>query len=284
MKPPPPLRVGRIPYANLYPVFRALEDRLDPGAVRYVEGDPARLNRLLRAGRLDLSPSSSIEYGKHPARYLLCPGISVASRGRVMSVLLLSRMPLRNLPDDPVTVTGSSDTSVVLLDILFRESLGRRIPLLRTTLPPRLALARHPAHLAIGDEAIRAQLSGAAPHVTDLGAWWRRETGTPFVFALWIAHRNAAEGKGGPLRSFARTLLRAKRDAKRAVLRAPSPPGPAWIPREFLRAYWRNLSYDLGRETEGLTLFFRMAARIGAIPEAPRLRFLEVPGISPVVE
>ncbi len=284
MRRPAPLRVGRIPYANLYPVFRALEERLAPGAVRYVEGDPARLNRMLRAGRLDLSPSSSIEYGKHPGRYVLCPGISVASRHRVMSVLLLSRMPLRLLPDEPVTVTGSSDTSVVLLDILLRESLGKRIPLLRTALPPRLALARHPAHLAIGDEAIRAALSGAAPHATDLGAWWRRETGTPFVFALWIAHRNAVEGKGERMRSFARTLLRAKRDAKRELLRAATPPGPAWIPREFLRDYWRNLSYDLGRETEGLTLFFRLAAKIGAIPGAPALRFLGLSGGSPVVE
>ena len=42
-----------------------------------------------------------------------------------MSVLLLSNGPLRRLPPDPIAVTGSSDTSILLLEILLRESLGR---------------------------------------------------------------------------------------------------------------------------------------------------------------
>ena len=192
---PSPLRVGRIPYANLVPIFHGLATGGVPGGVSFVDGHPSELNRKLRDGELDLSPSSSIEYAVRPDRYLLCPGISISSRRRVMSVLLLSNGPLRQLPPEPIAVTGSSDTSITLLEILLRESLGRANLLVRTELPAREALRRYPAHLVIGDEAIRAAVDGVAPHVTDLGEWWRRETGKPFVFALWIAARSAWEDR-----------------------------------------------------------------------------------------
>jgi chorismate dehydratase len=283
--PPSPLRVGRIPYANLVPIFHGLGNVGVPDGISFVDGHPFELNRMLRRGELDLSPSSSIEYAAHPDRYLLCPGISVSSKSRVMSVLLLSNGPLRDLPPEPIAVTGNSDTSILLLEILLRESLGRGNLLVRTELPAREALRRHPAHLVIGDEAIRAAVDGVAPHVTDLGEWWRRETGKPFVFALWIATRSAWEERRDPLSRFSAALLEAKRSAQASIRRGEYPwGGPDWIPPAFLDAYWHCLSYDLGEEAEGLSLFYGLAAKIGRIAAAPPLRFLEIrPGI-PVVK
>ena len=80
------------------------------------------------------------------------------------------------------------------------------------------------------------------------------------------------------LRRFARTLLLAKRAAREEMDRRGDGflAGPAWIPRSFLKAYWRNLSYDLAAEQDGLRLFFRLAAKIGRIPAAPPLRFLDL--------
>jgi len=273
----PSLRVGRIPYANLTPIFHALTTHFSLEGVRFVAGTPSELNRKLRAGRLDISPSSSIEYGKHPDRYLLCPDISISSRSKVMSVLLLSNGPLRKLPDDPIAVTRASDSSVVLLEILLRESLGKRNPLVRTALPPGEALRRHPAYLAIGDEALKARLSGTARHVTDMGEWWRRETGTPFVFALWIVSRDAIPRRREALRGFARTLLTAKRIARESLTRPEHLRiGPDWMPKVLRTAYWKNLSYELEDEAEGLVRFYRLAAKIGRIASAPPLRFLEL--------
>ncbi|RJP24710.1 MAG: futalosine synthase [Deltaproteobacteria bacterium] len=273
-----PLRVGRIPYANLVPIFHALREAGTQEGISFVDGHPSDLNRMLREGELDLSPSSSIEYAARPGLYLLCPGISISCRARVMSVLLLSRVPLRELPSDPIAVTGSSDTSVALLEILLRESLGRRNLLVRTELSPREALKRHPAYLAIGDEAIRASLDGTAKHVTDLGEWWWNETGKPFVFALWIAARKAWEGvRREPLSRFAASLVAAKASAQASIRRGEYPwGGPEWIPPDFREAYWRCLSYDLDAEAEGLALFFRLAAKNGRIPAAPPLRYLEI--------
>ncbi len=273
----PLLRVGRIPYANLLPIFHALTTHFSLDNVRFVPGTPSELNRKLRAGRLDISPSSSIEYGKHPARYLLCPGISISSRTKVMSVLLLSNGPLKKISDDPVAVSGASDTSVALLEILLRESLGKRNRLVRFHSSPREALRRYPAYLAIGDEAIRASMDGTAKHVTDLGEWWRRETGLPFVFALWIVSRESLSRRREPLRNFARTLLSAKRIARESLTRPEHLRiGPDWMPKELRTAYWRNLSYDLDEEAEGLLRFYRLAKKIGRIPSVPPLRFLEL--------
>lgn len=273
----PSLRVGRIPYANLVPIFHALTTHFTLEDVRFVSGSPSGLNRMLRAGRLDISPSSSIEYAKHPARYLLCPDISVSSRSKVMSVVLLSNEPLKDLPDGPVAVTRASDTSVVLLEILMREYLGKRNRLVRTSFPPGEALRRHPAYLAIGDEALQASLSGTAKHVTDLGEWWRCETGTPFVFALWIVSVESLRRRSEALRGFARTLLTAKRIAGESLTRPEHLLiGPDWMPKDLRTAYWRNLSYDLKEEKEGLVRFYRLAKRIGRIPAVPPLRFLDL--------
>jgi chorismate dehydratase len=273
-----PLRVGKIPYANVYPVYRALGQLLPPGAVEFVEGHPRELNRMLREGRLDISPSSSIEYAGNPGRYLLVPDLSIAARERVMSVLLLSNRPPESLPEGPIALTEASDTSVVLLEILVRQFLRKDNPLVRSPLPAEEALRRFPACLAIGDAAIRASLDRVAPCVTDMAEWWRRETGKPFVFALWIVSRKAVETNGEALRSFVRTLLSAKALARRSIEReADAPIGPDWIPPAFRQAYWDNLSYDLGEaEREGLSLFYALAARAGRIPAAPELAFLPV--------
>lgn len=277
MKAEPMIRVGRIPFLNLLPIFRALETRFPVEHVRFVSGHPSELNRMLRVEKLDISPSSSIEYGKFPERYLLCPDLSISSRSKVMSVLLFSHRPVNDLPEDPIAVTHSSDTSVLLLEILLRIFLGKRNRLVRTSLSTGEALLRFPAYLAIGDEAIRASLSGAAAHVTDLGEWWNRETGAPFVFALWIISRNALREGGETLRGFARTLVSAKRIAREEMDREDGRMiGPEWIPRSFLSEYWRNLSYDLSAEIEGLERFFRLAVKIGRIPAVPPLRFLDL--------
>ncbi len=271
------LRVGKIPFLNLLPLFQALENNFPMDYVRFVPGPPYELNRKLRAGRLDISPSSSVEYGKLPERYLLCPGLSISSRAKVMSVLLFSHCSVDDLPGDPIAVTGSSDTSTLLLEILLREFRGKRNRLVRTALAPPEALQRFPAYLAIGDEAIRMNLAGAAAHVTDLGEWWNRETGTPFVFALWIVSRDALQTRGEAVRRFARTLIRAKGVARENIDRENGGiRGPAWIPGDVLSEYWRNLSYDLSGEIEGLARFFRLAAKLGRIPAVPPLRFLDL--------
>ena len=271
------LRVGRIPYANLVPIFHALRETRAGAEASFIDGHPSELNILLRSGGLDISPNSSIQYAAAPDLYLVCPEISIAAHTRVMSVLLLSNMPPKELPEEPLAVTAASDTSVALLDILLAESLGRRTLLERTTLPPEKALRKYPAYLSIGDEALRASVSRMAPHITDLGNWWTRETGKPFVFSLWIASRKSWEGaQRESLGRFSAALLQSKRNAQESIQQGRYPwGGPGWMSAKLREEYWQCLSYDLDEEIEGLALFYRLAEKYGWIPSAPSLRFLE---------
>ena len=72
------MRLGRISYANMAPVFYRLE-----ADVEEVAGVPTELNRMLLDGELDIAPISSIEYARNADR-LLYPAACSASprRGR----------------------------------------------------------------------------------------------------------------------------------------------------------------------------------------------------------
>ena len=62
------IRLGRISYVNMAPVFYRL------GAdVEEVAGVPVELNERLLAGGIDIAPISSIEYARNAARLRILP-------------------------------------------------------------------------------------------------------------------------------------------------------------------------------------------------------------------
>lgn len=271
------LRIGRIEYANCTPIFHALTEQCPAGAYRYVGGVPAQLNAMLAAGAIDVCPSSSIAYALHPERYLIIPDLSISSCGPVQSVLLFSNVPLGELDGREVLLTAESATSVNLLKILLKMRYGCACSYRVTNRVLADALREAPAVLLIGDSALRQAQSAAAGHVYDLGALWYDWTGTPFVFALWLACRDTAMKRGDELRQLAREFQQAKASAMMNLERiAASSPEAAWMGYERLMEYWRVLSYDLsGEHIEGLKRFFSLAAGMGLIEHAPELAFLE---------
>jgi len=85
------LRIGKIPYANLFPIFYILENECDCSEYEFVEGVPSAVNRMLRMGEVDVSPSSSIEYLRHSDEYAIVENHSISSMATVGSIILLSR-------------------------------------------------------------------------------------------------------------------------------------------------------------------------------------------------
>ena len=75
------IRLGRISYVNMAPVFHRLE-----ADVEEVLGVPTALNRALVAGELDVAPISSIEYARHAGELVLLPRLCVSSEGAVDSI------------------------------------------------------------------------------------------------------------------------------------------------------------------------------------------------------
>jgi len=267
------LTVGHITYANCVPFFHYLADAGFCG--RIVEGVPSALNRRLAAGELDVSPSSAFEYACHWRDYLLLPGHSISSVGPVRSVLLFSPAPIEELDGVEIALTGESATSVNLLHVLLREYYGFTRIICRVPDAPveEVVAAGRPA-LLIGDRALRTALA-AEGHVYDLGELWHRCTGLPFVFALWILRREAAQSKTQEVAALLQQLTAARSRAFASLeILAAETPEREWLGETALVAYWRCMSYDLeASHLSGLNLFFALCVKHGLLPEMPELHF-----------
>jgi len=271
------LSIGHIEYANCTPIFTALSAHFDCSGYRFVDGVPARLNALLRSGGLDLSPSSSIEYAQAHREYCLLPELSISAIGPVKSVLLFSTLPIEELDGSAIGLSAESDTSVNLLKVLLARQYGLTNSFERTSQPLHEALLHYPALLLIGDAALKGAAAPGACRVYDLGELWYEFTGLPFVFALWIARRDAAREKGAELAALARDLVQAKELAYASYPEiAASCPERGWLGTAELVDYWQTISYELtAAHLEGARCFFRHAFEMGLIPELPEMLFLD---------
>jgi chorismate dehydratase len=101
-------------------------------------------------------------------------------------------------------------------------------------------------------------------------------TGLPFVFALWIVTREAAEMNLGEVRALGNQLLEAKRLAYGSYEEiAAGCRDMEWIGCDTLVDYWRTISYDLTpAHMEGVRRFFMLAEELKLLPAAPELRMI----------
>jgi len=265
------IKIGEIEYANCTPIFTALKKEFDCGNYSFVREVPSTLNAMLSRGEVDISPSSSIEYGKSFAKYLLMPDISISSIGPVKSVFLFSRTPVENLHKKAISLTTESDTSVNLLKIILAKKYGLHNEFQRTSLPLKEALEFHDGMLLIGDAALKASLTEHPFYVYDLGQEWYEFTGFPFVFALWIVRRDAVAEKYTDMLALKDNLLSAKNLAYRSYESiALDSREREWMSLSRLVDYWNTISYDLtAAHIKGLETFYRYAFEMGLIPAQP---------------
>jgi chorismate dehydratase len=246
------IRLGRISYVNMAPLFFGLE-----ADVEEVSGVPTDLNARLLAGEIDLAPISSIEYGRHADRLRILPHLCVSSEGAVDSIQLVSRAPLERVRR--VAVTPESATSAVLVRVLLPGA--EHVPLGEEA----------DARLLIGDAALKSMFEDPTPHY-DLGRLWLERTGLPMVYAVFACPDPPPEG----MLDLEEALLDAHRGARanperlahEASARYGYPPG-------FLARYFEKLRYSFGpRERAGLLSFFELARDAGELERVPELRFL----------
>lgn len=272
------LRVGRIPYINCYPVYGAI----DAGVVRLdaelVTGVPSDLNAKMARGQLDVSVVSAIEYARASERYVLLPDMAISCDGPVRSVLLLSKVPAPELGGKRVMLSRSSMTSVALLELLF-ENVWHAKPDFapgdaELTDVERFANEAHDARLVIGDAALVLGTRHPAPQaprpaypfVYDLGTEWKRWTGLPFVFAVWVAQRTTSVDRALSvhatlMESRAWGLQHIDQLAERAAHSSGVDTGAC---REYLSGLDYRLSYP---HLAGLTNFFNRLVEVGRVPD-----------------
>jgi chorismate dehydratase len=271
-----PVRVGRIPYVNGYPVYGAIDRGIIPLEAELVDGVPTTLNRRMAAGTLDVSVISAVEYARHADRYLLLPDLAISCDGPVRSVALFAKRPAPELDGRRVVVSRSSMTSVALLELLFEHVWHARPQFVPGDAEisdiDHFAAEPHDARLVIGDAALllaAGRVAGAAPsypHVYDLGAAWKTWTDMPFVFAVWVAQRATAD----ELALAACAALRASRDWGLAHLDALADQAAAatGVERRLCLEYLSGLDYRLSyAHIAGLTEFLRRLVLAGRVPD-----------------
>jgi len=250
------IRLGRIGYVNMAPVFYRLEADVDE-----VVGVPTDLNRKLIAGELDVAPISSIAYARSADRLRLLPRLCVSSEGAVESIQLVSKTPLEQIRT--VAVTPESATSVVLTRVLLPDA--EHAPL------EAFASGDAEAQLLIGDAALRSAFEDPTPH-HDLGRLWLERTGLPMVFAVWAAPEPAHPGLVELEEALVASVRAARAEPEQLAYvsseRYGYPPG-------FLARYFEKLRYRFGpRERAGLYTFLELAREVGELDEVPELRFV----------
>ncbi len=248
-----PVRLGRISYVNMAPVFHRLSVEVEE-----VSGVPTELNRMLLDGQLDLAPISSIEYARHASALRILPRVCVSSEGAVDSIQLVSRTPFPQIRS--IAVTPESATSVVLAKVLLPNA--RHVPLGEEA----------EAKLLIGDAALRSAFEDPTPHY-DLGRLWLERTGLPMVFAVWAAPEPVVAGLPELEHALVASVRLARAEPQVLAREASARYG---YPAGYLARYFEKLRYSFGpRERAGLYTFLEMARDVGELEHVPELRFVQ---------
>jgi chorismate dehydratase len=276
------MRVGRIGYINCYPVYGAIDRGIVPLAADLVTGVPTALNREMAAGTLDISVISAVEYARDATKYLLLPDLSICSDGPVRSVVLFSKRPATELQGRRVLVSRSSMTSVALLELLF-ENVWDAKPAFVPSNAELTDVARfndeeHDARLVIGDAALHLWSRLRQPelyppsealtsyrYAYDLGAEWKRWTGLPFVFAVWVAQRTADVTEA--LSAHAGLIASRNWGLEHLDTLAAQAAIATGVDKHVCLEYLSGLDYGLSyQHLAGLTEFFRRLVLAGKVP------------------
>ncbi len=266
------LRLGHIIYSNCFPPHAGIVTGEINFPFKLVEGIPTELNRLLSNGKIDVSPSSSIEYAVNSGRYILLPNLSITSRNRVMSIILQSRLPITELDKKSIALTTASATSVLLLRILLQLQQDIRPRFTKFDQGMEDPFGTSDAALFIGDLALKLKPSPSYPYLYDLGSLWHEFTGLPFVFALWQV--NYKKNIDKDLAVLYDILMQSKSYGLENIPDLARTYGERFgIRPQVLIDYWTSFSYHFGKdEKKGLLAFYGYAAEIGAIKPVTGLK------------
>jgi chorismate dehydratase len=254
------VRVGCVKYLNARPLIRGW-----PGEVEF--DHPSALCRRLAKGQLDVALVSSFEFLRNPI-YRIVDDVSISSDGPVYSVVVAHRGKFSNIEE--IELDPASETAVNLLRCLLAE-LGLTARL-TDAVPGSAGLSR--ARLIIGDQAISFRQTHADEfQFWDLGEHWKKLTGLPFVYALWLIRPEVADAKSIAQR------LRGLRDENLADIPAilsdavaDAADNKQEITREFLDRYYdEHLRFGFGtREKQGLQTFADLCTKHGVLPKRVR--------------
>ena len=270
------LRVSAISFLNTAPLMWNFEHGETAGQLRedfsVTYTVPSQCAEELKTDLADIGIIPAAAYTTIPGLTII-PDVAIASKNVVRSILLVSKVPAEKIRN--VATDDSSRTSAALVEIFLRKFVGVNPGFRRQKAVLDEMLQWHDAALLIGDPALQAKTDGF--YVYDLAEQWRRWTGRPFVFAFWAVRKAALNGLSVEV-----NLPQIFQQSRDTGLKHISEIANEWSPRLELPAplvssyLTENIDYGLDAENlDGLRLFYKYAADLKVLPEAPELDFLE---------
>ncbi|GGT87656.1 MULTISPECIES: menaquinone biosynthetic enzyme MqnA/MqnD family protein [Streptomyces] len=272
-------RVGHIQFLNCLPLYWGLARTGTLLDLELTKDTPEKLSERLVRGDLDIGPITLVEYLRNADALVALPDIAVGCDGPVMSCVIVSQLPLRQLDGARVALGSTSRTSVRLAQLLLAERHGVRPDYY--TCPPDLGLMMQEADAAvlIGDAALRASLHDAPRlglQVHDLGLMWKEWTGMPFVFAVWAARKDFLAREPETVREVHQAFL-ASRDLSLVEVAKVAEQAARWesFDAELLERYFRTLDFRFGPEQlAGVREFARRTGPTTGFPADVRVELL----------
>jgi chorismate dehydratase len=205
-----PIRLGYVKYLNTLPLVQGL------AACRELElhaAVPSHLISMLERDEIDVGLVSLVDAARSDAELALLPVGMIGCDGPTLTVRLFSSVPLEQLHE--IHADTDSHTSAALVQVVLREMYGVRPRLVAFDARERVALrsvtkdtevggptsvargdagAEWPeAMLLIGDKVVTDSPPAVRyPHQLDLGEAWKKLTGLPFMYAVWMCKAERA--------------------------------------------------------------------------------------------
>jgi len=252
------MRLGVVSYLNSRPLYEPLTKNT---AVNLTPDVPAKLIDGLLHNDVDAALIPVVDYFRH--RDLLRPlsDACIACDGETMTVRVFSRIPAERITT--LHADLDSHTSVILVQLLWRELYGRELKLEPWSIDDAQQFDDVEAVLLIGDKVVSSDPTGFGFEV-DLGAAWKHLTGLPFVFAAWYGKQDMPRAD-----EVARQLSQARDEGVvQAEALADRYAALHGWPVELARKYLcRTLRYTLTPPARtGMERFFAMATAAGLLP------------------
>jgi chorismate dehydratase len=263
------LGVGLHNFLNAQPLLVPLLRRQKELGLEIETDVPGALAEKLKSGTVDTAMIPTIEYLKGAARYRLIPDVAIASRGKVGTVLLVSKVPVENI--NTLALDDRSRTSVALLKILFAHRFHANVKFTPAPPDPTAMLKGNDAALIIGDQAFSLPNLSTDTKVYDLSQEWFQETKKTFVHAVLAVREGVVLPKG-----FCSNIQSAKQEglqeiADIAARYSVSSGLDSGTSEDYLR---NKIIYDLGEEELfGMMLFRDKCYDRGMIGEKQEIRF-----------
>lgn len=261
-----PLRIGIVQFLNTVPLVEGLDKVAE---LKMIPAPPSQLSDMLESDAADVALVSVIDAAtsRKPLALLSCG--MIGCDGPTLTVRVFSSQPF-----DQITVLHAdtdSHTSIALARVILARMYGRKVEVVPFDAAHADAGNWPPALLLIGDKVItRHPPASHYPYQLDLGEAWKKLTGLPFVYALWMCRESDLESphRGDRIRLASALIDRQRRHNTTRLARIIQDKAPefGW-PAEAAHRYLGDLlRYEVGEtERSSVRRFLSECAELGLV-------------------